>query len=72
MPYISIHGLKDDGITLMTGKETDEAALAGAEKGIFRQCSIGWHDECSDPHGDECNCDCHGHELLGPPIKIGE
>jgi hypothetical protein len=24
-----------------------------------RQCSIGWHDECSDPDGDDCKCPCH-------------
>lgn len=25
----------------------------------FRQCSIGYHDECSDPAGYECGCPCH-------------
>lgn len=25
----------------------------------FRQCSIGWHEECSDQYGDECECPCH-------------
>lgn len=25
----------------------------------FRQCSIGWHGECSDPDGEECECPCH-------------
>jgi hypothetical protein len=25
----------------------------------FRQCSIGYHDECSDPQGAECQCPCH-------------
>lgn len=24
-----------------------------------RQCSIGWHDQCSDPDGDRCKCPCH-------------
>lgn len=24
-----------------------------------RQCSIGWHGECSDPAGEECKCPCH-------------
>jgi len=24
-----------------------------------RQCSIGWHDECSDPSGLGCKCPCH-------------
>lgn len=24
-----------------------------------RQCSIGYHDECSDPKGEVCKCPCH-------------
>jgi len=24
-----------------------------------RQCSIGWHSECSDPAGTSCDCPCH-------------
>jgi hypothetical protein len=24
-----------------------------------RQCSIGYHNECSDPVGKECECPCH-------------
>jgi hypothetical protein len=24
-----------------------------------RQCSIGWHEECSDPSGNSCECPCH-------------
>ncbi len=24
-----------------------------------RQCSIGYHDECSDPEGYHCQCPCH-------------
>lgn len=24
-----------------------------------RQCSIGWHSECSDPAGERCKCPCH-------------
>lgn len=27
--------------------------------GRNRQCSIGWHEECSDPEGRECGCVCH-------------
>lgn len=29
------------------------------EAGTFRQCSIGYHWECSDPDGESCNCSCH-------------
>lgn len=45
--------------------ETDRLAREGAAKGIRRQCSIGYHDECSDredethSHTGECKCDCH-------------
>ena len=24
-----------------------------------RQCSIGYHEECSDPEGETCGCVCH-------------
>ena len=24
-----------------------------------RQCGLGWHDECSDPLGEVCECECH-------------
>jgi len=29
-----------------------------------RQCSIGYHDECTDPEGDKCKCPCHVSERL--------
>jgi|GEM_PF-5630091 hypothetical protein len=58
MPYLSINGLRADG-TLMTDEETDAAAVLGRGHGIFRQCSIGWHAECSDPRGIRCKCTCH-------------
>ena len=42
---------------------TDRHAAEGAEKGRNRQCSIGWHEECSDRsginHTGECACPCH-------------
>lgn len=38
---------------------TDAMMLAGAAAGKNRQCSIGWHAECSDPNGYECQCPCH-------------
>lgn len=28
-----------------------------------RQCSIGWHRECSDPAGLDCKCPCHSDAL---------
>lgn len=38
---------------------TDYLALKGRDQGINRQCSIGWHAECSDPEGEKCACHCH-------------
>lgn len=38
---------------------TNAHTLEGHHRGIYRQCSIGYHDECSDPRGDECRCQCH-------------
>jgi hypothetical protein len=29
------------------------------EAGTNRQCSIGYHEECSDPYGESCMCTCH-------------
>jgi hypothetical protein len=30
----------------------------------LRQCSIGYHDECSDPEGIDCKCPCHQFDKL--------
>ena len=38
---------------------TQSHATEGRDRGINRQCSIGYHEECSDPRGDECRCQCH-------------
>lgn len=35
-----------------------------------RQCSIGYHDECSDPHGVDCECPCHRLPPEGTVIEI--
>jgi len=29
------------------------------EHKVNRQCSIGYHEECSDPQGFDCQCLCH-------------
>jgi len=49
------------------GNWTDELVRRGEKKGINRQCSIGYHEECSDPSGDECRCHCHPWASLGDP-----
>jgi hypothetical protein len=38
-----------------TGRLLAEARKAGTN----RQCSIGYHEECSDPYGESCMCSCH-------------
>lgn len=38
---------------------TDQMIREGAKTGVNRQCSIGWHGECSDPEGERCKCACH-------------
>lgn len=42
---------------------TERHIVEGAEKGRLRQCSIGWHEECSDRsginHEGRCSCPCH-------------
>ena len=46
-----------------TDDATDRHATEGAAKGRNRQCSIGWHEECSDGsginHNGDCACPCH-------------
>lgn len=39
--------------------QTDAMIHAGHAAGKNRQCSIGWHSECSDPNGYDCQCACH-------------
>lgn len=36
---------------------------AGHKHGVYRQCSLGWHGECSQrsDHGPDCPCNCKCH-----------
>lgn len=41
---------------------TDRLLAHAGAYGTYRQCSIGWHDECSQRHlgaDGECRCICH-------------
>jgi hypothetical protein len=51
MLHISPPGWSDE--------DTNAKIKLGRSHGLFRQCSIGYHEECSDPDGDECTCTCH-------------
>jgi hypothetical protein len=52
-PVMHINRPGDDDET------TETKIAAGRLMGMFRQCSLGYHEECSDPNGDECTCGCH-------------
>lgn len=59
--------------------ETPEAwtdrllTIAREQAGTNRQCSIGWHLECSDPKGEKCRCTCHPwpESVQSAPIEWG-
>lgn len=56
-------------------KWTDRLVREGSALGVFRQCSIGWHGECSARHDGvdaECQCECHGQEEKSPLWSSGE
>jgi hypothetical protein len=38
---------------------TNRVLSHSAEHGVNRQCSLGWHGECSDRSGETCRCLCH-------------
>ena len=54
-PQPDTESLHDAWVNGWTNAHTAE----GQNRCINRQCSIGYHDECSDPRGDECRCQCH-------------
>lgn len=57
MPYISILAINP-----ATGKLDEEytaKVLRERTTKTFRQCALEYHEECSDPAGDVCECGCH-------------
>jgi len=66
MPAIHIMANPDDPLIDQFRKHgeteaefTDRLIKERSGSGRRRQCSIGWHLECSDPYGQECTCGCH-------------
>lgn len=58
MPEAPEHIVGDDQYTdYCTG--ADGTRKQPYQRQRNRQCSIGWHGECSDPAGEECGCPCH-------------
>lgn len=66
--------LDGEGPTEYTDRLTgaDQTGRRPYDHGRFRQCSLGWHDQCSDPGGDECECPCHTdqQQLWNPPRRF--
>lgn len=46
---------------------TDARWREGSRHDVFRQCSIGWHLECSAWGSGDCKCPCH--EIAAKAIK---
>lgn len=65
-----IDPLADETPTTYTDRVLSHARAAGTR----RQCSIGYHEECSDPAGESCRCACHPwpEELQAAPIIMGQ
>lgn len=43
-----------------TNRLTGADGKGGAYKeNRFRACCMGWHDDCIDPYGEDCECPCH-------------
>lgn len=54
----ALPGESDDAYTdRLTG--ADRTGRVPYDHSRNRQCSIGWHGECSDPAGASCECPCH-------------
>jgi hypothetical protein len=50
---------------------TNRLIQEGRARGMLRQCSIGWHNECSCTlypalAGTDCKCDCHEYNRKEP------
>ena len=60
-----------DELTILYPPEPGESATDwtmrvlshASEHGTYRQCSIGWHDECSQGTAGDCECLCHDPEI---------
>lgn len=48
---------------MMLSSWSTDLMRTGSEHGVYRQCSLGWHGECSQREhwgpDCECNCTCH-------------
>jgi hypothetical protein len=64
-PPPALDGETDDAYTdRLTG--ADRTGRVPYDHRRNRQCSIGWHRECTDPAGEACKCPCHTDSLPMP------
>jgi hypothetical protein len=69
--YLTGAGQKSKGVSFQRDPETNEEYVYTPHRN--RQCSIGHHEECSDPEGETCGCPCHPLlKLLGEDIDADE
>lgn len=57
--HINITATYPPGEKETSAQYTNRVTALARNHGVFRQCSIGWHEECSDPNGYDCMCSCH-------------
>jgi len=57
MPPALPNETDDEYTDRLTG--ADQTSRVPYEERRYRQCSIGFHDECTDPYGQNCKCPCH-------------
>lgn len=55
--YLTGAGAHSTGVNFATDPKTGKNYVYTPNRN--RQCSIGWHEECSDPDGASCGCPCH-------------
>lgn len=55
--YLTGAGAHAKGFNFATDPKTGKNYVYTPERN--RQCSIGYHEECTDPSGETCGCPCH-------------
>lgn len=48
---------------------TNRVLSHSREHSVNRQCSINWHEECSDPRGESCQCLCHDDDVSAYTVE---
>jgi hypothetical protein len=73
MKYLREHGADMGRLTfadVLTAQVPPEVTMP-YDHTRNRRCSINYHDECSDPAGESCECPCHRQPAAGTVIDVG-